>query len=82
MKQLTVKQFKAGYQQFETFYCDSFGAVRYSYAIAYYHYCNKYFVNFGDHASMKYIEQSFDTAQQAYLFLEVLLKQNNLKSKY
>ena len=82
MSKLSENQFKAGYQQFEAFYCSSVDCIRYSYSISYYHYCKKYFVNFGDHFAMKHIENSFDSKKEAYSFLENLLKQNNLSSKY
>ena len=82
MSKLSTKQFKAGYQQSETFYCSSLQFFRYSYSIGYYHYCEKYFVNFGDHFSMQYIENSFSSKKDAYSFLENLLEQNKLHSKY
>lgn len=82
MSKLSTEQFKAGYQQVETFYCENVKFLRYSYSIGYYHYCKKYFVNFGDHFSMEYIEKSFSSKKEAYSFLENLLKQNNLNSKY
>ena len=81
MQKLTTKQFKQGLQQFETFSCNDFGAVRFSYAIAYYNYCNKYFVNFADHVKLKYEVESFNTSKEAYSFLNGLLKVNGLKSK-
>lgn len=82
MSKLTVQQFKEGFQQFETFYCENVKFLRYSYSIGYYQYCKKYFVTFGDHFSMKYIENSFYSKKEAYSFLENLLKKNKLNSKY
>lgn len=82
MQKLSTKQFKQGLQQFETFRCNTFGAVRFSYSIGYYTYCKKYFVNFADHAKLAYKVENFNSSKEAYTFLNELLKANNLQSKY
>ena len=82
MQQLTTKQFKQGFKQFEVFRCNDFGAIRFSYSIGYYAYCKKYFVNFADHAKLSYKVENFNTSKEAYSFLLELLKVNGLQSKY